>query len=1674
MQADQLNVIRITNPFNPREFVTETLAWEQSRTLATYFPIGTAESVVSLNGKIIPREDFDLVYPAAGDSLVICPVPEGGGGNNKNIFSVVAMLAVSFFAPVLAGAIAPSLGIGAGLGMNMLTVGITMAGSMLVHSIFAPSATTNTNAQNATVASYGIDGAKNTSLEGVPVPICFGKFRMAGNIIDLFVENEGDTQNLFVLINCGEGPVISITDIELNGNPVSDYKDVEVAVRGGTNDQPVIPWFSNTVVPFSVNGKLTQNWTTYTTNGEVDRLRLDFVAPNGLFQVDKSTGEARQVSVPLEMQIRPLGSSNWSSMALQNIVTGSRNVVPIVGTAVGDGSSPTAGGYQQDELGNVWFVDAAGVAHPATDTRNIVTGWMYEDSGSPVSGADLAYIRDNYNEQLAATSNGSWTVPTYGASADMISNKRSAVRRSYDSGQLISDKYEVRARRTTPKSADDTVSDEVYLSDVNEIILAPMTYPNTALLGLKIKLGEQISGLPTITYMHGGKVIPVYGKPVSSAAKQWYWAASSNPAWIVWNILTDQFYGGGMSTARLDFPAFQRLADYCDGHDLKWNGPIDTEMNVWDACQYVLRVAHSQLVNVGTRWTVVSEAPAEPVMMFSVANMLPETYKETWLPVSDRANEIDVTFFDEQDSYKQRTIRVYDPSALANGAKQRTSAVTLYGITKYDRAYQEGMFAMNLNRFIQKTINFSAPVEALACTVGDVILVQNDMTDWAEAGRFAAGSTTTVMQLDRPVTMEAGKAYRLLAMQDTVMVAGGAISNIVGNIVFLSGYSGQNCQRLAAGGMDKRITACFNGSVEVEDTAGLAAGQAYISYLTDVIEERGVFLSVGQTSTPTLTEPLSQPARQYSQWMFGEATKAKQPFRIKSIDNTTEFVRNVTAIQYDARVFDYTRFASQHVPIANPADAVIGQVRNLELYEETRIAGDQIISEVIGSWRPPHTGMYAGADIYVRRNAEAGFTNIGSVNHRNSVEIDAKRGDVVTVKVVAFDIYGKRALFDPAPEVQYKVIGEIKDIDVGDVTGADLIWNGRDCRLTWRYNSTTHSYEFGSEPAGADSGSLDPQFKDYEIRVYGMGDDVLKVQPRRVEHVADNSYTYTFDKNHVDGLTRRLKFEIRMRDKFNNLGKPTTLTAYNPPPRLTGFSATPTFESANLRYEHTNDPDFAGALVWLSDQQVDVSYDYQSAEITPFLIYVGPDTSIPLMNLMFEHDYYVRVACFDVFGHSELIPSTVLHFRTTNFDVEAIADGVIGESKLLLSLQERINLVDGPASLAGSVAQRLLNEALARQAAIEAEQTIRQTADESLASSMTTFTASLNANAAAIQNESTVRATADSALADQINIVAASASGNRVYRGTTAPTAPAGGFKVNDVWYNAGDNNKPYLWNGSSWQVTDDPRIQANTAAIAVESQARADADTAQANQYTTLTSTVNGNTTTLQQTMSTVGGLMGQYTVKIDTNGYVAGFGFASETTQAGQTTSEFGIRTDKMYVVLPGYPAVHPFTIGVVNGVPRVIMSNALIGDATIGSAHIGNLVVNTSNINVGATSDAFVGQSGSTVADTYASTTLVVPPNCQAAHIIVSPGMAKYVSTGSENNPSSTSIGSALVNVDIAGLVPTPPGGYYGTYHLIVKNPSAGNYFIQATRQPFANSGFTDYVGTPISVLAIAYKR
>lgn len=144
------------------------------------------------------------------------------------------------------------------------------------------------------------------------------------------------------------------------------------------------------------------------------------------------------------------------------------------------------------------------------------------------------------------------------------------------------------------------------------------------------------------------------------------------------------------------------------------------------------------------------------------------------------------------------------------------------------------------------------------------------------------------------------------------------------------------------------------------------------------------------------------------------------------------------------------------------------------------------------------------------------------------------------------------------------------------------------------------------------------------------------------------------------------------------------------------------------------------------------------------------------------------------------------------------------------------------------------------------------------------------------------------------------------------------------------------------------------SARIATEKKERIASDEVLARTVNTLQTTVGENRASIQQTFESINGLNANYTLKLDVNGHVAGYGLAVESSQAGQNSL--------FYVSATRFAITHPNATGgmipfIVDG-GNIYMDTAVIKTASISSAKIQNIAANkisAGTVNVALTLNA-----------------------------------------------------------------------------------------------------------------------
>lgn len=681
-----VNVIIVKNPFKPEQHETQYMPFKKGKPVSHYHK-APGEWVYSINGHEVTADT-----PVNDDDYIVAmPKIEG------KFFGVLLSIGMAVFTGGIAsGAI---FGIQSLIWRTVLSMAIGMIGNAVISKLTAPKVDRSNSEQSTT---YGWGGTKTVTGQGYPLAVTYGRMKSAGMLLSRHVISDGEKQYLNLLYCAGEGELSKIEDIRINSNPISNYKDVQVDIRLGTNDQTVIPNFNDNFADQGLNYELKSEWSVQQVQGDAcDAIELTIGFPNGLYYSNDSGGMDK-TSVTVDAEIRKVGMQEWQSLPLSN--------------------NKGLSSHVKKEPKRWFFVDR--------DNKKI--------ADSNYTG----YIREATN---------------------------SAFYRAFRFDNLDKAKYEVRMRCSGKDGTSLRHVNKVYWTQLTQIIYDDFVHPGKALIGIKALATSQLSGSdPDVSWIQERS--KVWG--FNPYTNQYEDKPADNPAWAAYDLLHicrkigSEYVVFGQPYGRIDYDAFNAWAEKCTLNKFTFNYIYDSATRLWDALKYPEAVGRGKVIPAGTRFTCVSDYQSSPVQLFTVANIKYGSFTEEFQGVEARANSIELSFINKDKDYERDVIPVYGDTYDESNSLTNPAQIELMGCTSLEQAYRHGKHYLRCNKYEIRTVTFEAFTDAIACTVGDIILVQHDVPEWGEGGRVVAVNGQTIT-LDKEVTTQPGKQYQLLVRSNT-------------------------------------------------------------------------------------------------------------------------------------------------------------------------------------------------------------------------------------------------------------------------------------------------------------------------------------------------------------------------------------------------------------------------------------------------------------------------------------------------------------------------------------------------------------------------------------------------------------------------------------------------------------------------------------------------------------------------------------------------------------------------------------------------------------------------------------------------------------------------------------------------------------------------------------------
>lgn len=305
----------------------------------------------------------------------------------------------------------------------------------------------------------------------------------------------------------------------------------------------------------------------------------------------------------------------------------------------------------------------------------------------------------------------------------------------------------LRVRRLTD-STSARVTDLIKMQSYAEVVDAKFRYPLTGLVYVEFDSELFPNALPNISIKKKWKIINVPSNydPISRTYSgswdgTWKKAWSNNPAFVLYDLITNQRYGLDQRELgiALDKWSIYECAQYCDqmvpdgkgGTEPRYlcDVVIQSQVEAYQLVRDICSIFRGMSFWNGESLSIVIDKPRDASYIFTNDNVVNGDFSYTFASEKSMYTQCNVTFDDEQNMYQQDVEGVFETEAALRFGYNSTS-ITAIGCTRRSEANRRGRWILKTN-VKSTTVNFATGLEGMIPTIGDVIVVSDNF--WSSA-----------------------------------------------------------------------------------------------------------------------------------------------------------------------------------------------------------------------------------------------------------------------------------------------------------------------------------------------------------------------------------------------------------------------------------------------------------------------------------------------------------------------------------------------------------------------------------------------------------------------------------------------------------------------------------------------------------------------------------------------------------------------------------------------------------------------------------------------------------------------------------------------------------------------------------------------------------------------------
>ncbi|MBE8597919.1 host specificity protein J [Xenorhabdus sp. BG5] len=362
--------------------------------------------------------------------------------------------------------------------------------------------------------------------------------------------------------------------------------------------------------------------------------------------------------------------------------------------------------------------------------------------------------------------------------------------------------FQIRVSRLTEDSKSDQLRNGTVWASYTEITDTLMSYPNSAVVGMRIDR-SQFADTPKRTYHIRGMIVQVpdnYNPETREYQGVWTGrfqpAYTNNPAWIFYDLVTNTRYGIGklMGPFGCDKFAMYAIAQYCDkpvpdgfgGKEPRFtcNAYIANQRKARDVLDDLASVFRGMQVWDGLKLTAFQDRPSDPVWTFTNANVVEGKFNYSSAAKKARHTMIEVTWTNPDNGWKDEREIIQDDELVAR-LGINVKKVAAFGCTSRGQAHRVGKWIIETEKLETDSVTFSTGREGINCIPGDIVEIADNTFAAARIGGRVISFSGKDVRLDAPAEFSKGESGYFSYMGNEGTFVKADINSVNGDVVTL-------------------------------------------------------------------------------------------------------------------------------------------------------------------------------------------------------------------------------------------------------------------------------------------------------------------------------------------------------------------------------------------------------------------------------------------------------------------------------------------------------------------------------------------------------------------------------------------------------------------------------------------------------------------------------------------------------------------------------------------------------------------------------------------------------------------------------------------------------------------------------------------------------------------------